>query len=199
MKEEKKATWLGIIGNILLFVSKLIVGIAYNSIAIISDALNSFTDIIASFIVHLSVIISYGEPDKEHQFGHDRAQPIAALIVAIFIGIVGFEIIAASITRILEGQRLEPGLFPVFLIAIVMIAKFVMYLYTNMIYKRTNSIALKASTIDHRNDVLISFAVLLSIIISNFGYPIFDPLVGIVIGVWIIISGYNPNSDDYSY
>ena len=89
MKEERKASILGIIGNIFLFIIKIIIGIMYNSISIISDAINSFTDIFASFIVHLSIVVSGKKPDKGHQFGHDRAQPIAGLIVAIFIGIVG--------------------------------------------------------------------------------------------------------------
>ena len=69
----KKATWLGIIGNIILFILKITVGLIYNSIAVISDSINSFTDIIASVIVSLSVKMSSKKADEDHPFGHYRA------------------------------------------------------------------------------------------------------------------------------
>ena len=199
MKEEKKATWLAMIGNTILFLAKIVIGVMYNSIAIISDAINSFTDIIASLIVHISVIISYQKPDKEHQFGHNRAQPIAGLIVAIFIGIVGFEIISASITRIITGEEIERGIIPLLLMVIVMITKFIMYLYTAKIIRKTNSTALKASAIDHRNDVLIGLTVFIGLLLANLGYAIFDPIVAVMIGLWVIKAGYDVGIENIKY
>jgi cation diffusion facilitator family transporter len=199
MTEEKAVTWIGIIGNSLLFVGKLIIGIMYNSIAVISDALNSFTDIITSFIVHLSIIVSHKRPDKEHQFGHKRAQPIAALVVAIFIGIVGFEVIVTAIRRILEGGSIKNGYIPVYLLIVVIIAKILMYLHAKTVCKKTKSTALDAFAADHFNDFLISFAVLLGLVVANLGYPIFDPLIAIIIGMWIIKAGYDTGMDNIKY
>jgi cation diffusion facilitator family transporter len=199
MKYEKRASWLAIIGNSVLFIGKIIIGFMFNSIAIISDALNSFTDIIASAIVHISLIVSHKKADKEHQFGHERAQPIAGLIVAIFTGIVGFQVITESIRRIISGGEIVKGILPIILVILVMIIKFIMYTYTKAVCKRTKSIALAASSIDHRNDVVISFAVLIGVIFSNLGYPLLDPVAAIIVGLWIIKSGFDIGMDNIRY
>ena len=199
MKEEKKASMLGIIGNSFLFIGKIIIGVMYNSIAIISDAINSFTDIIASIIVYFSVVVSYKDADKEHQFGHKRAQPIAGLIVAIFTGIVGFEVINASVTRLIEGGQIVKGYLPIVLVVLVMITKLFMYFYTRSVCRKRNSPALEASAVDHRNDVLISIAVLFGVVAANLGYPKFDPIAAIVVGLYIIKSGYDIGKDNIKY
>ena len=108
--EAKRATVFGIIGNVVLFVMKIIVGIIYNSIAVISDAINSFTDIIASVIVFISVKVGGKKADKRHPFGHHRAEPIAGLIVAILMGILGFEIITFAFERLIKGDGVIQGI-----------------------------------------------------------------------------------------
>ena len=188
---ERFAIWMGIIGNAILFGGKIVIGLAFNSIAIISDSLNSFTDIIASTIVFISIRTSYREADAEHPFGHHRAQPIAGLIVAIFTGIVGFEVITQAVTRLISGGAgVEPGLLPIVLVVGVMVIKLGMHLVARSVAKRTGSTALRASAADHRNDVLISAAVLAGVVAANLGLPVFDPIVATLIGVWIIRAGY---------
>src|SRR3989338_4545670 len=113
MKDSaKRATLLGIVGNIVLFILKIIVGLMYNSIAVISDSINSFTDIIASVIVFISVKVSAKKADEGHPFGHYRAEPIAGLIVAIFTGIVGFEVIKLAFNKIIDGETIIKGIAP---------------------------------------------------------------------------------------
>ena len=187
---EKVATWLGIAGNALLFVGKILIGLTFNSIAIISDSFNSLTDIVASTIVLISVRSSYRAPDPDHPFGHQRAQPIAGLVVAITTGIVGFEIIAQSAGRLLNGQQMEKGLLPVVLLVAVMVIKLAMYLFVRGVARRSGSTALAASALDHRNDVLISVAVLVGVVAANLGLPILDPNVAILVGLWIIRVGF---------
>jgi cation diffusion facilitator family transporter len=198
-RAEKIAIWMGIIGNAVLFGGKIVIGLAFNSIAIISDSLNSFTDIIASTIVFISIRSSYKGPDPEHPFGHKRAQPIAGLIVAIFTGIVGFEVITQAVTRLFTGAEIQKGLLPILLVVAVMVAKLGMHLYARVVAERTRSTALMASATDHRNDVLISAAVLAGVIASNLGFPIFDPIVAILIGLWIIRAGFSIGQDNIKY
>ena len=198
-RAEKIAIWMGIIGNTVLFGGKIVIGLAFNSIAIISDSLNSFTDIIASTIVFISIRSSYKGPDPEHPFGHKRAQPIAGLIVAIFTGIVGFEVITQAVTRLFTGAEIQKGLLPILLVVAVMVVKLGMHLYARVVAERTRSTALKASATDHRNDVLISAAVLAGVIASNLGFPIFDPIVAILIGLWIIRAGFSIGQDNIKY
>jgi cation diffusion facilitator family transporter len=187
---EKVAMWLGIVGNAILFSGKIVVGVAFNSIAIISDSFNSLTDIVASTIVLISVRSSYRAPDHDHPFGHKRAQPLAGLVVAILTGIVGFTIITQSITRLINGEQIVQGLVPVVLVTVVMVTKLSMFFYVRTVGRRARSTALMASAADHRNDVLVSGAVLIGVVASNLGYPVFDPIVAIAVGLWIIQAGY---------
>ncbi len=197
--QEKLAIWMGIIGNAILFAGKILVGFSFNSIAIISDSFNSLTDIVASTIVLVSVRSSYRAPDADHPFGHKRAQPIAGLVVAIFTGIVGFEIIAQSVTRLFTGEEIQKGILPILVLACVLVIKLGMYMYARVTAQRTGSTALMASAADHRNDVLISAAVILGVGASNLGFPIFDPIAAILVGLWIIRSGFAIGRSNIKY
>ena len=189
--ESKKATLLGIYGNIVLFILKIIIGLMYNSIAVISDSFNSFTDTIASIIVYISVKISGKSADKDHPFGHHRAEPIAALIVAIFTGILGFGIINIAFSRLLSGSRMVISIAPIIVMAITLLMKYGMYLYTVKIGNKLKSTAILASAVDHRNDVWVSIAALIGVGGAYMGYAFLDPLVALIIGAWIIKAGYN--------
>jgi cation diffusion facilitator family transporter len=196
---EKLAMWLGIVGNSLLFGGKIVVGLMFNSIAIISDSFNSLTDIVASTIVLISVRSSHKAPDADHPFGHERAQPIAGLVVAILTGIVGFQIIVQSVARLFSGEQLDKGLLPIVLVIAVMIIKLGMHLYVRVAAVRARSTALMASAADHTNDVLISSAVLVGVVVSNIGLPVFDPVVAILVGLWIIRAGFSIGKANIKY
>ena len=198
-RAERLAIWMGIIGNAVLFVGKVFIGITFNSIAIISDSINSVTDIVASTIVFISIRSSHRGPDAGHPFGHKRAQPIAGLVVAIFTGIVGFEIITQSVGRLFNATQIQKGILPILLLVFVMAVKLAMYLFARRTSRRTGSTALMASAMDHRNDVLISMAVIIGVGASNLGYPVFDPLAAIAVGLWIIWAGFRIGRDNIKY
>jgi len=198
-KQERLAVWMGIVGNAVLFTGKILVGFSFNSIAIISDSFNSLTDIVASAIVFVSIRSSYEAPDEDHPFGHKRAQPLAGLIVAILTGIVGFEIIAQSVTRLFTGERIQKGILPIVVLACVLVIKLGMHVYARITASRTGSTALMASATDHRNDVLISAAVILGVGASNLGFAIFDPIAAILVGLWIIRAGFGIGRSNMKY
>ena len=198
-RAERLAIWMGIIGNAVLFLAKIFVGITFNSIAIISDSINSVTDIVASTIVFISIRSSHREPDADHPFGHKRAQPIAGLVVAIFTGIVGFEIITQSLGRLFSATQIQKGILPILLLVFVMVVKLGMFLFARFTARRTRSTALMASAMDHRNDVLISAAVIVGVGASNLGYPVFDPLAAMAVGLWIIWAGFRIGRDNIKY
>ena len=162
--KQNKATILNLIVNIFLFLLKLIAGILSKSIAIISDAINSFMDILSSIAIWYSVKISKKKADKTHPFGHKRAQPIAGLIVAILAFILGFEVIKSSIERFFTESEILISYFSYLALIISIIVKFVLAIYLIKIGKKDNSPALKAAGIDARNDVLSSFVALIGII-----------------------------------
>lgn len=206
MKEPKqkskithKATVFLILGNVLLFVLKIIVGILSNSIAIISDAINSLTDIIASLVVFVCVKMGCKRADKEHPFGHHRIEPIAGLIVAIFIAIVGFEIINVSVKRLMVPEEVIFSLVSVSVLVFTMVLKTFMTIYLRSVSKKTNSPAIYASSVDCRNDVFISGTVLLGFVGYKIGYAFLDPLAGLITGLWIIYSGYDVGKSNIDF
>jgi len=194
---KTRASFLGIIGNSVLFILKIIVGIIFNSISLISDAINSLTDIISSIVVHISIKVSQKSADFDHPFGHHRAEPIAGLVVAIFTGIVGFEILKESIIRILSGKVMLLGTLPIVILLITITTKISLYIYVKKVSR--NSPALQAQAIDHKNDVIISFSALIGVIGVNIGYFFLDAVMAILIGFWIIRQGYNIANDNIKY
>lgn len=198
-KDEKNLSIVTLIINTFLFISKLIIGILFNSIAVISDSLNSLFDIISSFIVYFSIKESHKKPDKKHQFGHTQSQPIAGLVIAILTGIFGFQIFIASIRRFLSHEQLVMGYLPLLLMITVMLVKALLYYFSILISKRTKSVALKAAAVDHRNDVLVSFIVLIGLVLANLGYPLFDPIAGAIISLYVIYSGFSLGKENIDY
>jgi len=199
MELAKKTTFLLIIGNTILFILKLAIGLISNSVAIISDAINSFTDIITSFVIFVCVKFGRRKADSSHPFGHHRIEPIAGLIVAIFIAIVGVEVINFSIRRLISGEPIIFSYFIAYILLFTIIIKAFMYFYIKKVCKKINSPALHASSVDCRNDVFISGAALLGIICYNFGYTYIDSIVGIIIGIWIIFSGYEVGKSNIDF
>ncbi|MBI5887880.1 MAG: cation transporter [Deltaproteobacteria bacterium] len=194
-----RATLLNILGNSGLFALKLTAGILSGSIALISEALNSLSDIAASIATFICVKISDKRADEGHPFGHSRAEPIAGLIIAVLAGILGFEVIRASVERLLSDRAPEIGLFAIAVPLITMAAKGLMGLHFKKAGKLINSPALRATATDSFMDVFIAVAALTGILGARAGYPFLDPAAGLVISVWIIYTGYSIGVENIDY
>ncbi len=198
-KSLRRATYLSLITNIFLFVIKGIVGIFSNSIAVISDAINSLNDIIASIAILYGVKVSLKNPDEEHQFGHNAAQPIAVFLIALFAGIVGIEVIKASIERILHPYvtHINPEVYVVLVTTIII--KLILMQYQSKIGRKYKSPGLKASAIDSMNDVLASSLSIIGVIGVQLGFRYIDGISGILIALFIFRSGYKIAKENIDY
>ncbi|HVO74343.1 MAG TPA: cation diffusion facilitator family transporter [Ignavibacteriaceae bacterium] len=199
MQVLKRAATFSIFINILLFIFKGIVGIISNSIAVITDAVNSLTDIAASAAIMFSVSVSLKKPDKEHQFGHRAAQPIAVFLIALFTGVVGFEV-----TKEAVGRIIKPGVVsisaPVYIVlAASIIIKLVMTRYQSRIGKNFDSPGLRASAVDSLNDVWASSLSLIGVLGVQFGLIYLDGAAGIAIAIFIFHSGYKIAKENIDY
>ena len=195
----KRATTLSLATNIFLFLIKGFIGIMSNSIAVISDAVNSLTDIVSSAAIMYSVHVSLKKPDNEHQFGHHAAQPIAVFIIALFSAIVGIEIIKESIKRIIVPTSSEISL-PVYMVLVLtIVVKIILMRYQSKVGKAFKSPGLKASAVDSLNDVLSSSLSLIGVAGIEFGYPSLDGIVGIFIAFVIMKSGYEIATENINY
>ncbi|MFE3846274.1 cation-efflux pump [Thermoplasmatota archaeon] len=185
---------VSIIGNTLLFLLKLFLGLYINSIALIADGVHSISDTATSGVVIFGFRIAAKKPDKEHPHGHGRAEYIATLIIAILLIIVGLGFIQQSIERIINGGTLLHGEYAIYIGIIVLmsaIVKEIMARYSNAIAKKINSDVLKADAWHHRSDAISSIGVAIGIIGARLGFPILDPIFGLCVSIIIIYVGVN--------
>lgn len=195
----QKATIFLLAANIFLFFVKLSIGLLSGSIAVLSDSFNSLTDCIVSVVIYFSVKLSKKKADSDHPYGHHRAEPIAAFMVAIFTVVVGFEIFKFAVEKILSNEFNPIGQIALLAVAITFIVKLFLYFYLTKTGKKNNSPALLASATDARNDVLISITIFLGIIGSLFGFLILDALAAIVVSFYIVRSGFSIAMENVTY
>ena len=195
----KRATNLTMLTNILLFIIKTIAGFMSNSIAVISDAINSLTDIIASAAIMYSVRISLKNPDEEHQFGHSAAQPISVFLIALFTGIIGFNLIEESVGRIISPERTNVTPPVYFILAATIVIKVILMSYQKTVGRTYKSPALMASSVDSLNDVMASSFSIVGILGIQLGLKYVDGVAGIIIALFILRSGYQIAKENIDY
>ena len=184
-KSTKKASVLGIIGNIFLLTIKAIVGFISNSQSMIADAFNSFGDVFSSFMTYIGNRISSKEPDEDHNLGHGKAEYIFSFLISIVMFLTAVTVIKNAIITYINKTPINFNYYLVIVCIITIIVKFCLYLYTNKLYKRDKNILVKANSKDHRNDCFITLLTLISSISGLYGYFIVDIIVGIIIAIWI--------------
>lgn len=183
-----------IIENLLLFVLKLLVGLYSHSTALVSDAIHSASDVFSTIIVMIGVKLSSKESDKEHPYGHERLECIAALILSMILFGTGAKIGLSAIHTILNGDysvSSNIGLLALFITIISIVVKEIMFWYTRHYAKKIDSNALMADAWHHRSDSLSSIGALVGIIGCMLGYPIMDSIASLVIFFFIAKAAYD--------
>ena len=198
-RKLKRAANLTLLVNIFLFIIKAIAGIISNSIAVISDAVNSLTDIVSSGAIMYSVKISLKKPDKEHQFGHHAAQPIAVFLIALFTAIVGINLIEESIKRILSPYNTNTAPLVYIILAVTIFIKLIMTRYQSSVGNKYNSPALRASAVDSLNDVAASSLSVIGLVGIQLGLHYVDGIAGILIALFVFRSGYQIAKENIDY
>jgi len=183
--QKNYLTRAGIALAVLLLGLKLWASVSTRSMAVLSDALNSFLDIFSYTAIHISVRLHDTQADKNHPFGHRRAEPIAGLVIAIFAGILGASIIKDSFLGIFEEHSVFLNNTSIGIMIFAIVSKIVIAFLYKISARKYSSPALDASFVDSRNDV---FASLLAIVGMVFG-GYWDHIAGLLIGIWIIYSG----------
>ncbi|MGO4887404.1 cation diffusion facilitator family transporter [Anaerobacillus sp. MEB173] len=186
------AAWVGIIGNIILAIIKGIVGFIANSQALIADAVHSASDVVGSVAVLIGVRAAKRPPDRDHPYGHGKAELIAAIIVAVLLFVVGFEIAMTAVKSFFEPIEV-PGLVAIYAVVFSIIVKELMFRYKYHLGKKYRSEALITDAWHHRSDVFSSVAALIgigaSIIGGYIGVPWLvyaDPIAGLFVAVLIV-------------
>ena len=181
-----RVSLVSILVNLLLTAAKLAAGLLARSGAMVSDAVHSASDVCSTLVVMVGVRLSAKASDREHPYGHERLECVAAILLSVFLLLTGLFIGWRGVVSIAGGAvPAVPGL-PALGAAILSIAvKEAMFWYTRRRARQTDSDALMADAWHHRSDALSSVGALLGIAGARLGFPILDPLASVVICIFI--------------
>ena len=184
-----RVTMVSIIGNLLLSAFKLMAGLLAHSGAMVSDAVHSASDVFSSIIVIIGVKVSSRESDKEHPYGHERFECVAAIILSVVLFITGLFIGIQAVQTIFGGNYASlvvPGILALVAAIVSILVKEAMYWYTKINAQKIDSSALMADAWHHRSDALSSVGALIGIGGARLGYPILDPIASGIICIFIL-------------
>ena len=196
-KATKMASFLGIFFNLFLFVIKFIASVITSSQAMIADAINSLGDIFSSLMTLIGNKIASKPSDDDHNLGHGKAEYIYSLLISIVIIVVAVTLFKDSLESIIVKSNYTFSYMLIVVCIITIVIKLSLYFYTNKLSKSLNSLLLKANSKDHLYDAIITSINLLSIILTSFGIYFVDGLVGVLIALWILISGLKIFKESY--
>ena len=183
-----------IIGNVVLSVIKLLAGIIAHSSAMISDAVHSASDVFSTFVVIIGIKLASKKPDKEHPYGHERMECVAAIVLAMVLFITGLGIGLEAVKNIIHGNYGDlqvPGVLALIAAIVSIVSKEAMYWYTRFYAKKIDSSALMADAWHHRSDAFSSIGALIGIGASRLGYPVMDSIASLVIFVFIVKAAFD--------
>ena len=193
-KVANKVSFITIVQNVLLSVFKLFAGIFAHSNAMISDAIHSASDVFSTIIVIIGVKLASKKSDKEHPYGHERLECVAAIVLSIVLLYTGIKIGSQAVKDIIGGnyQNLQkPGMLALVAAVVSIVTKEIMYWYTRHYAKKIDSSALMADAWHHRSDALSSVGAFIGILGARMGYPILDPIASVVICIFIGKAAYD--------
>ncbi len=194
----KKVGMFGIIGNIFLLIIKSIIGFISRSQAMIADAANSAGDIFASLMTAIGNKIASEPSDKDHNFGHGKAEYIFSLFISLSMMGIALKILYDSICSIVYRNHLVFSWWLISVCVVTIITKLALYIYSKRALKKCNNILLESNVKDHRNDCVVTSFTTISIILTKFNIFWFDGVVGVGISAWIFYTGIKIFVESYN-
>jgi ferrous-iron efflux pump FieF len=183
------ATYASVAVAAVLIAAKFAAWLETGSVALLSSLIDSLLDIVASVVNLIAVRHAMSPADREHRFGHGKAEPLAVLGQSAFITGSALLLLAEAVRRLIQPVAVEnpPAGMAVMVLSIV--ATVALVLYQRHVVRRTGSIAITADELHYRSDLILNAGVIAALILSGtFGLRILDPLFGAAIGLWIIYS-----------
>ena len=180
---------LGIGFNLTLFAVKLAIGILSGSVAILSDAFNNISDTGSSLVALIGMRMAARRPDREHPFGHGRAEYVSALIVAMMIFVVATELLKESVKKLVAPEPIQVSLPMLLVLGASILVKLVMFGYNRALGQRIDSSVLMAAASDSMNDVVVTSMIVLSAFFgTRYGWNV-DAPAGILVSLFIFTAG----------
>ena len=196
-KSAKRASTLGIIGNIFLLIIKGTIGIITKSQAMIADSVNSAGDIFTSLMTYIGNKIASVPSDDDHNLGHGKAEYIYSMLISIVMIATTIVIIKEGFMTIIKQKTYEYSIWLIIISVITIITKLALYTYTYKIGKKYKNLLVKANAKDHINDCFLTSCTLISCIFAKYNIFVLDGIVGILIGTWILITSMKIFKESY--
>lgn len=193
-KVANEVSVVTIIGNTILSVIKLFAGIIAHSNAMVSDAVHSASDVFSTIVVIIGIRLAAKQSDKEHPYGHERLECVAAIILAMVLFITGLGIGMEALKNIFTGDYVSlqvPGILALIVAVVSILSKEGMYWYTRHYAKKIDSSALMADAWHHRSDAFSSVGALIGIGGARLGFPIMDSAASLVIFLFIVKAAFD--------
>ena len=193
-KVANRVSVVTILGNVVLSVLKFLAGIIAHSSAMISDAIHSASDVFSTFVVMIGIKLASKKADKEHPYGHERLECVAAIILSMVLLVTGLGIGMDALEKILNGNYSSiqvPGMQALIAAVVSIIVKEGMYWYTRYYAKKIDSSALMADAWHHRSDAFSSIGALIGIGGARLGFPIMDSIASLVIFLFIAKAAFD--------
>ena len=175
--------------NLILSLFKLFAGLYSHSNALISDAVHSASDVFSSFVVLIGIHFSHKESDRNHPYGHERFECVAAIVLSVVLAMTGCTIGINAIEP--KNEILTPGLMPFCAAVLSILVKEAMYWYTRYYALKLDSGALMADAWHHRSDALSSIGALIGIAGTSLGYPLCDSIASLIICAFILKASFD--------
>ena len=198
-KQNKRMIFVSkfaIVINIVLALLKIISGNIFRSVSLISDGLNSLSDLITNILVIIGLKVGENPEDKEHPFGHGKIESVFSVIIGTFIMITAFDIIKENIMGLfqMKGEVISSPM-PVIITVIVIVIKIFQLFFMKNKTKDYRGALINSLLEDYKADIVISISVLMGILLSRIN-PVFDVFVGVSVAIYIMYSGYNLTKDN---
>ncbi len=192
-KVAMRVSKVSIIANAVLTVLKLLAGVIAHSGAMVSDAIHSASDVFSTVVVIIGIKISGKASDRDHPYGHERMECVAAIVLATILSATGLGIGYSAVQKIVQGnfgQLAVPGALALVAAILSIVTKEGMYHYTKIHAKKIDSGALMADAWHHRSDAMSSVGALIGIAGARMGFPVLDPIASVVICFFIEKAAY---------
>ncbi len=197
-KEARKVTLVGFFINALLTTFKLVAGIFGKSGAMVADAVHSLSDFLTDIVVLIGFKLTSKPEDECHNYGHDKYETLATVIISVALAFVGYQILKSGIINVLlvinGGILPKPGSIALIAAIISIISKELLYRYTVIAGKKINSSSVIANAWHHRSDAFSSIGTMIGIggaIILGQRWTILDPIASIIVSLFIFKVAYD--------
>ena len=181
-----------IVVNVVLAILKIVSGNIFKSVSLISDGVNSLSDLITNILVIIGLKVGGNPEDMEHPFGHGKIESVFSVIIGTFIMLTAFDIIKENIGSLftMKVKATVNSPIPIFITVLVIIIKIFQLMFMKSKIKDSKGALINSLMEDYKADILVSLSVLAGILLSWIN-PIFDLAVGLLVALYIIYTGYN--------